>query len=71
MLNPLAERGKITRFLDNVRDGEILRGLAEDIRDAMTEYQVCIPSIFALTAFEVVPRLRCSKTFIKGGFSSL
>lgn len=39
-LEPLVERGKITRFLNNVKDMETLTGLAEDIRDAMMDYQV-------------------------------
>ena len=39
-LEPLVERGKITRFLNNVKDAEALTGLADDIRDAMMDYQV-------------------------------
>jgi hypothetical protein len=39
-LEPLAERGKITGFLNNVKDAEVLTGLADDIRDAMMDYQV-------------------------------
>ena len=36
----LAERGKVMGFLNNIKDGEALAGLAEDIRDAMMDYQV-------------------------------
>jgi hypothetical protein len=39
-LEPLVERGKITGFLNNVKDAEVLTGLADDIRDAMMDYQV-------------------------------
>ena len=39
-LEPLAERGKITGFLNNVKDAETLTGIADDIRDAMIDYQV-------------------------------
>ena len=39
-LEPLAERGKIARFIHNVKDAETLTGLADDIRDAMMDYQV-------------------------------
>ena len=39
-LELLAERGKITGFLNNVKDADALIGLADDIRDAMMGYQV-------------------------------
>jgi hypothetical protein len=39
-LIPLAERGKVPRFLDNAKDIEKLSGMVEDIRDATMEYQV-------------------------------
>ena len=38
---PLAKRGKITRFLNGTEDADKLAGLAEDIRDALMDYQVC------------------------------
>jgi hypothetical protein len=34
------ERGKFTGFLNNVKDAGTLSGLADDIRDAMMDYQV-------------------------------
>jgi hypothetical protein len=37
----LAQRGKITRFLNSTADVDRLGGLVEDIRDAMMDYQVC------------------------------
>ena len=40
-LEPLAQRGKITRFLKNTEDVAKLSGMVEDIRNAMIEYQVC------------------------------
>ena len=40
-LIPLAERGKITRFLNSTEDVDKLSGLVEDIRDAIMDYQVC------------------------------
>ena len=40
-LIPLAEEGKITRFLNSAEDVDKLGGLVEDIRDAMMDYQVC------------------------------
>ena len=39
-LESLAERGKITGFLNNIRDADVLTSLADDIRDAMIDYQV-------------------------------
>ena len=40
-LIPLAEQGKITRFLNSAEDVNKLGDLVEDIRDAMMDYQVC------------------------------
>jgi len=40
-LLPLAERGRVTRFLNCVEDVDRLSSLVEDIRDAMMDYQVC------------------------------
>jgi len=37
----LEQRGKITQFLNSAEDVKKLSGLAEDIRDAMIDYQVC------------------------------
>ena len=34
------EQGKVAGFLKNVIDAEKLNGLAENIRDAMMDYQV-------------------------------
>ena len=41
-LEPLAERGKIAGFVNNVKDADVMTGLADDIRDAMMDYQVHI-----------------------------
>ena len=40
-LIPLAERGKVTRFLNSAEDVDKLGGLIEDIHEAMMDYQVC------------------------------
>jgi len=40
-LIPLAEWGKVTRFLNSTEDVDKLGSLVEDIRDAMMDYQVC------------------------------
>ena len=36
----MEERGKVTRFLNSTEDVNKLAGVAEDIRDAMMDYQV-------------------------------
>ena len=46
-LEPLAERSKIAGFLNNVKDAETLTGVADDIRDAMMDYQVRTHLVFA------------------------
>ena len=48
-LKPLEERGKITGFLNNAKDAEILTDLAEDIREAMMDYQVRTRAVRVLT----------------------
>ena len=58
-LIPLAERGKITRFLNSVEDVDKLGGLVEDIRDAMMDYQVC-PPITTLIISNVYVRHHCN-----------
>ena len=37
----LGEHGKVKGFFNNVNNADKLSGLAEDIRDAMMDYQVC------------------------------
>ena len=39
----------MTGFLNNAKDAEILTGLAEDIRDAMMDYQVRTRAMSVLT----------------------
>jgi hypothetical protein len=40
-LIPLSQQGKIAEFLNNAQNADKLSDMVEDIRDAMTEYQVC------------------------------
>ena len=44
-LIPLERRGKVTRFVNSTTDADKLGGLAEDIRDAMIDYQVRVQSV--------------------------
>ena len=55
------EQKKVERFLNNTKNGEILSGLVEDIRDAMMEYQVCIHDLSIAFLSDIRNRLRCSK----------
>lgn len=36
----MAQRGRVSRFLSGTEDADKLSGMAEDIRDALIEYQV-------------------------------
>ena len=45
-LKPLEDQGKVAGFLNNAKDAEALTGLAEDVRDAMMDYQVCSNTVF-------------------------
>ena len=39
----LGEQGKAEGFFNNVQNADKLGSLVEDIRDAVMDYQVCIP----------------------------
>ena len=39
----LREQGKSEGFFSNVENADKLGGLVEDVRDAVMDYQVCIP----------------------------
>jgi len=39
----LSEQGKVEGFFNNIKNADELSGLVEDIRDAMMDYQVCMP----------------------------
>ena len=43
-LTLLAEQGRVTGFLTNAENARRINGLVEDIRDAMIDYQVRLPS---------------------------
>ena len=43
-LLPLEKQGKVEGFFKNTENSGKLGGIVEDIRDAMMEYQVCIPT---------------------------
>ena len=40
-LDPLVQRGKVAGFFNDMKNADKLANLAEDIRDAMIDYQVC------------------------------
>ena len=56
----MEDQGKVAGFLNNAKDAEALTGLAEDIRDAMMDYQVC-----ALTTFDRSVSKIISKTALQ------
>jgi len=60
-LKPLVDQGKIAGFFLNVKNSEKLGGLAEDIRDAMMEYQVCTSLQFIFTTSKACTRPHYSK----------
>ena len=60
-LAPLEEQGKIEGFFNNAKNMDKLGSLVEDIRNAMTEYQVCIHKLTASSAFDIHIRLRYNK----------
>ena len=68
-LTLLAEEGKVEGFFNNVQNVDRLGGMVEDIRDAMTEYQVCVhePSVSGISDVCDRPRYsRISTTIVVG-----
>ena len=61
-LNLLAQQGKVEGFFSNVDNADQLRGLVEDIRDAIMAYQVCIYCFLASESSNVRTRPRYNKT---------
>jgi len=61
-LRPLVDQGGVAGFFLNVENSEKLAGLAEDVRDAIMEYQVCSCTQFTYTTSEVCTRPHYSKT---------
>ena len=63
-LAPLEEQGGVEGFFNNAENAGKLRGLVEDIRDAMMEYQVCgsnysfLPHITVVSDFIATRHLR-------------
>ena len=55
------EQRKVEGFFNNIKNGETLNGLVEDIRDAMMEYQVCLRDLSTARPSDTRARLRCSK----------
>ena len=60
-LKPLVNQGKVAGFFLNVEISGKLAGMAEDVHDAMMEYQVCDFSQLTLTTSEACTRPHCSK----------
>ena len=47
-LAQLAEQGKTVGFLANIENTQRINDLAEDIREVMLDYQVCMPNYLLL-----------------------
>ena len=55
-LKTLEDQGGVAGFLNNVKDAEALTGLAEDVRTAMVDYQVCPLTTFDRSVSKLVPK---------------
>ena len=62
-LNVLAGQGMVEGFFSNADNADTLRGLVDDIRDAIVAYQVCTYRFPTSGAFDVCTRPRCSKIY--------
>ena len=60
-LTTLAEQGKVEGFFNNVENADKLRGLVEDIRDAIIDHQVHTRKLSISSFSDVRARLHCSK----------
>ena len=63
-LKPLVDEGKVAGFFLNVENSEKLGGLAEDVCDAMMEYQVCTPPVIYFIISEARTRPHYSRISI-------
>ena len=50
----LGEQGKTKGFFNNVENAEKLGGLVEDLRDAIMDYQVRVPSNLSFSRLTLV-----------------
>jgi len=64
-LKPLVDQGKVAGFFLNAEGSGKLVGLAEDVHDAMMEYQVCSCTQSTCTTSEVYIRPHYSKKFMR------
>jgi hypothetical protein len=55
------EQGKAEGFFTNVDNADKLRGLVEDIRDAMIHYQVCFANTRIFSTSDICFRLCYSR----------
>ena len=58
----LGEQGRTKGFFNNIENADKLGGLVEDVRDAVMDYQVCIPSNNSSSRAHVSCRHRCNRT---------
>ena len=70
-LLPLEMQGKVEGFCKNTKNSGKLTGLVEDIRDAMMEYQVCVPNPTISNTFDIRTRPQYSKASTTRVVSSL
>jgi len=62
-LKPLEDQGKVAGFFLNTKNSGKLGDLAEDIRDAMMEYQVCASQQFIFATSETCSRPHYSRIY--------
>lgn len=64
-LEPLAEQHALLKFLRNVDNAKLLTGLAQEIANAITDYQVCLPSHSMVFNNGSLGRFRCNKEHMR------
>ena len=62
-LKPLVDQGKVVGFFLNTENSGKIGGLAEDIHDAMMEYQVCDSLQFIFNTSEACIRPHYSRIY--------
>jgi len=65
-LEPLAEQHALLKFLRNVDNAKMLTGFAQELADAITDYQVCLPSHSMIFNNGSLGRFRCNKECMRG-----
>ena len=65
-LEPLSEQHALLKFLRNVDNAKILTGFAQELANAITDYQVRLLSLSVIFDNKSLGRFQCNKECMRG-----